>query len=102
VSYCKEQLSATPPQPPVHVHPSDVVHDVSSSRLHGVGDPEHFGTPDPGPVFAHQPYSLHTVPCGQSLSSRHFETQMFAPMHIVWLPNFATQSSSCAHSVVHW
>jgi hypothetical protein len=70
--------------------------------LHGVAVPEQLGTPEPGPVLPHHPFSLHVVPEGQLESSRHFDTQMCAPMHIVWLPYAPVQSASVAHSVVHW
>jgi hypothetical protein len=71
-----EQLAPTPVQLPSHVHPSAPAQSTSPSVLHGAGEPPHVGTPDPGPVFPHQPNSLQIVPVGQSDVSRHFETQM--------------------------
>ncbi len=82
-SSCDAQLSATPSQLPLDEQPSAVMHVVPSRSEHGVGDPTHWGTPEPGPPFSHQPLLEHCVPCGQLPSSRHFETQMCAPMHIV-------------------
>lgn len=70
--------------------------------MHGVGAPAQLGTPEPGPVLPHHPFSLHVVPEGQLESSRHFDTQMCAPMHIVWLPYVPVHSASVEHSVVHW
>ncbi len=47
---CEKQSWPTPVQLPDEVQPGALEHSLLPRSEHGVGAPEHAGTPDPGPV----------------------------------------------------
>jgi hypothetical protein len=68
---------------------------------HGVGRPEHEGTPEPLPSRLHQPASIQCVLLGQSASVRQRSVHTSAPMHMVPSAK-AVHSAPDLQARVHW